>query len=152
MNIIGVDIGGTKCALSVPDGEARVKEVARFATTDVAGTRAQIYAEIARLDPPRDTVFGVSCGGPLDAKRGLILSPPNLPGWDRIAICDELTQRFGAATADRIIELQKVQNQQSQFTASQAQQAGQFGRVGRAELHQPAGAVGILAEGLQRGR
>jgi glucokinase len=95
MNIIGVDIGGTKCALSVPDGEARVKEVARFATTDVAGTRAQLYAEIARLNPPRDTVFGVSCGGPLDAKRGLILSPPNLPGWDRIAICDELTQRFG---------------------------------------------------------
>ena len=95
MNIIGVDIGGTKCALSVPAGAERVQEVVRFATTDVAGTRERIFAEIAKRAPAADTVFGVSCGGPLDAKRGLILSPPNLPGWDRIAICEELTKRFG---------------------------------------------------------
>ncbi|QYM79667.1 ROK family protein [Horticoccus luteus] len=94
-DIIGVDIGGTKCALSVPVGDGRVEEVARFATTDVRATLERIYAEIAKLAPTRDAVFGVSCGGPLDAKRGLILSPPNLPGWDRIAICMELTQRFG---------------------------------------------------------
>lgn len=95
MNIIGVDIGGTKCALSVPTGADRVREVVRFATTDVHGTRERLWAEIARLAPPPDTVFGVSCGGPLDARRGLVLSPPNLPGWDRIPICDELTGRFG---------------------------------------------------------
>ena len=94
--IIGVDIGGTKCALSVPaaDGQT-VREVARFPTAGVEATLARIYAEIDRLSPGGDAVFGVSCGGPLDAKRGLILSPPNLPGWDRIAICQELTQRFG---------------------------------------------------------
>lgn len=95
MKIIGVDIGGTKCALSVPVEDGRVREVVRFATTDVRGTLERIYAEIAKLGPARETVFGVSCGGPLDAKRGLILSPPNLPGWDRIAICEELTKRFG---------------------------------------------------------
>ena len=94
MNLIGGDIGGTKCALSVPDGPDRVREVVRFATTDVRGTLDRIYAEIARLSP-RDPVFGVSCGGPLDSTRGLILSPPNLPGWDRIPITAELTQRFG---------------------------------------------------------
>jgi glucokinase len=95
MNIIGVDIGGTKCALSVPTGDMGVREVVRFATTDVTGTLERIYAEIGKLAPTGETVFGVSCGGPLDAKRGLILSPPNLPGWDRIAICAELTKRFG---------------------------------------------------------
>jgi len=95
VNIIGVDIGGTKCALSMPVGADQVREVVRFATTDVNGTRERLWAEIAKLTPPSDTVFGVSCGGPLDARRGLILSPPNLPGWDRIPICDELAQRFG---------------------------------------------------------
>lgn len=95
MNIIGVDIGGTKCALSVPAGADRVREVARFETTDVEGTLARLYAEVAKLKPLDDVVFGVSCGGPLDARKGLILSPPNLPGWDRIAICEELTKRFG---------------------------------------------------------
>lgn len=94
MNYIGVDIGGTKCALGIPEGDG-VREVVRFATTDVHGTLARFYAEIAKLSPTADTVFGVSCGGPLDSKRGLILSPPNLPGWDRIAICEELTKRFG---------------------------------------------------------
>jgi glucokinase len=93
--IIGIDIGGTKCAVSVPEGAEHVREVARFATTDVQGTLARLYEEIAKLQPTADTVFGVSCGGPLDAPGGLILSPPNLPGWDRIAICAELTARFG---------------------------------------------------------
>ena len=95
MMIIGVDIGGTKCALSVPEGNDRVLEVARFATTDVQGTLERLYAEISKLEPTNDVVFGVSCGGPLDAKKGLILSPQNLPGWDHIAICEELTKRFG---------------------------------------------------------
>ncbi len=94
-NIIGIDIGGTKCAVSVPEGEARVREVARWATTDARGTLARIFEEVAKLRPGADTVFGVSCGGPLDSTRGVILSPPNLPGWDRIAICAELTARFG---------------------------------------------------------
>ncbi|MBS0632289.1 MAG: ROK family protein [Verrucomicrobia bacterium] len=94
MNYIGVDIGGTKCAIGIPEGDG-VREVVRFATTDVHGTLERFYAEIAKLKPTADTVFGVSCGGPLDSKRGLILSPPNLPGWDRIAICAELTKRFG---------------------------------------------------------
>ena len=94
MNIIGLDIGGTKCAVSVPDGPDRVREVVRFATTDVRGTLDRFYAEITKLKPARDTVFGVSCGGPLDSGKGLILSPPNLPGWDRIAIGALLTEKF----------------------------------------------------------
>jgi glucokinase len=95
MNIIGLDIGGTKCAVSVPDGPDRVREVVRFATTDVRGTLDRLFAEVAKLHPPRDTVFGVSCGGPLDSTKGVILSPPNLPGWDRIAICALLVEKFG---------------------------------------------------------
>jgi len=95
LNFIGIDIGGTKCAVSIPDGPTRVREVARWATTDVHATLTRIYAEVAKLQPTPATVLGVSCGGPLDATQGLILSPPNLPGWDRIAICAELTARFG---------------------------------------------------------
>lgn len=95
MNIIGVDIGGTKCALSAPTADGRVREAARFATTNVRETLDRIYAEVGKLNPAPDVTFGVSCGNPQDSARGLILSPPNLPGWDRIAICDELTKRFG---------------------------------------------------------
>ena len=37
----------------------------------------------------------MACGGPLDEPSGLILSPPNLPGWDRIPIIQILKERFG---------------------------------------------------------
>lgn len=93
--LIGLDLGGTKCAVSVPDDLAGVREVARFPTAGPAETLDRLSAEIDRLGLAGDRVFGISCGGPLDARRGLILSPPNLPGWDRIAICDELTARHG---------------------------------------------------------
>ncbi|MBO5908616.1 MAG: ROK family protein, partial [Clostridia bacterium] len=39
--------------------------------------------------------LGVSCGGPLNSKTGLILSPPNLPGWDKVPIVKILEERFG---------------------------------------------------------
>lgn len=93
--LVGVDLGGTKCAVCVPEGEHGVREVARFATSGPEATLARIYREIEALHPPRHAVFGVSCGGPLDATAGLILSPPNLPGWDRIPVTAELTRRFG---------------------------------------------------------
>jgi len=93
--LIGIDIGGTKCAVSVPDEQHGVREVARFPTAAPSVTFARLHAEIERLQPGRDAIFGISCGGPLDATRGLVLSPPNLPGWDNIAICEELTARHG---------------------------------------------------------
>ncbi|PTY08412.1 sugar kinase [Opitutaceae bacterium EW11] len=92
---IGIDLGGTKCAVSVPEGLSGVKEVARFSTSEPASTIKRIFQEIDRLAPRTDTAFGVSCGGPLDARRGIILSPPNLPGWDHVPICDELVRRYG---------------------------------------------------------
>lgn len=93
--LIGIDLGGTKCALAVPEGLHGVREVIRFPTTGPDETLERLCTEIARLDPPAEPVFGVSCGSPLDATRGVILSPPNLPGWDQVAVCDRLTARFG---------------------------------------------------------
>ncbi|PTX94662.1 ROK family protein [Opitutus sp. ER46] len=96
--LIGIDLGGTKCAVSVTDGD-KVREVARFASDLPRPTLERLHLEIERLHPGPDVVFGVSCGGPLDAARGLILSPPNLPGWDRVDICQALTRRHGGRAA-----------------------------------------------------
>ena len=42
--------------------------------------------------------IGVSCGGPLDSRTGVVMSPPNLPGWDNIPIVKLLGDRFGIRT------------------------------------------------------
>ena len=94
MTIIGVDIGGTKCAVIRADQHGIPRDVRRFPTTNVRETLENLYATIGGMDV-EDPVFGVSCGGPLDADKGVILSPPNLPGWDGIPIVEELTRRFG---------------------------------------------------------
>lgn len=93
-HIIGIDIGGTKCAVSVLRDGA-VVEVDRFPTQDYAATFARFRQTVAALKPGPDAVFGISCGGPLDAGRGVILCPPNLPGWVDIAICRAFTEVFG---------------------------------------------------------
>jgi len=95
MNIVGLDIGGTKCAVIRVDLEGIPHEVKRFPTTSVRDTLNEFYGTIEEMNPGGDPVFGVSCGGPLDSEEGVILSPPNLPGWDQVPIVKELTDRFG---------------------------------------------------------
>lgn len=41
------------------------------------------------------SAVGISCGGPLNSREGLILSPPNLQNWDRIQVCAPFRERFG---------------------------------------------------------
>jgi glucokinase len=92
---IGLDIGGTKCALGVATTDSDFAEVARFPTRGPDETLARFAAEIERLPKTEQRAIGISCGGPLDATRGVILSPPNLPGWDEIRVCEQLDQKFG---------------------------------------------------------
>ncbi len=45
------------------------------------------------------SAVGRRCGGPLDSTQGLILSPPNLPGWDRVDVVTPFRERFGVPTS-----------------------------------------------------
>ena len=91
---IGIDIGGTKCA--VVRGVGRdINAKKRFETTSVNETLTRIFDAVRELMTPEIKAIGVSCGGPLDSKLGIIQSPPNLPGWDDIHITEELEKRFG---------------------------------------------------------
>lgn len=96
MSYIGIDIGGTKCAVTRGSG-TKIDEKIRFDTTGRDETLARIFDAAERLMTRDVTAVGVSCGGPLDAKRGVILSPPNLPDWDDVHITEMLRNRFGVS-------------------------------------------------------
>ena len=99
--VAGIDIGGTKIALAVATPDGRIIEGARFPTRVEQGPRAileRVFSEIERMRErtgARLAAIGIGCGGPLDRQRGLILSPPNLPGWDEFPIVALLEERFG---------------------------------------------------------
>jgi len=108
---IGVDIGGTKCAVVLGKGALSeeldpdfILDRVEFPTEPENGPQPaldQICQSIDRLLSGRrigaDALvgIGVSCGGPLDSEAGLILSPPNLSTWDRIPITRLLGSRYG---------------------------------------------------------
>jgi len=105
-----IDIGGTKCAVSIGRAwrdHVEVLEKQRFVTpaTPEQAIAAMLgsLAELTQTYQPE--AIGISCGGPLNSKQGLILSPPNLPHWDRIDIVTPVMHQF-----DRPVGLQNDAN------------------------------------------
>ena len=108
MYYIGYDIGGTKCAVSLGSIENDNITVMGKRQFPTGGTPYDVLAKMAEemelLLSEHGLKFsdvvraGISCGGPLDSVRGVILSPPNLPGWDEIPATDFLFERTGVET------------------------------------------------------
>lgn len=97
MLYIGIDIGGTKCAITLGNEQGEVQKKIYFATSTVSETIDHIFQAVRKLFQIAGEncgAMGISCGGPLDSKAGVILSPPNLPGWNEIHIVDRLKEEF----------------------------------------------------------
>ena len=97
MDIVGLDIGGTKCAVVRATANGEVVERVESPTGAAAETVDWMIREVERMIPACGSapVVGISCGGPLDPQRGLILSPPNLPGWNCVPIVRMVEERTG---------------------------------------------------------
>ncbi|MBE6553317.1 MAG: ROK family protein [Ruminococcaceae bacterium] len=107
--LAGLDIGGTKCAvtLGVEENEdIRILAKKKFATK---GTPDEVMEQMLLLfrsllaeqglTEADIASIGISSGGPLDSKRGIIQSPPNLPGWDDVHITEFFESRTKIPTA-----------------------------------------------------
>ena len=101
--VIGIDIGGTKIAAVVADNKGNILSKVRKPTLADKGPEYAIqlifeivYEAIINADLElRDfSAIGVSCGGPLDTKTGVVYSPPNLPGWDALPLKQRLENEF----------------------------------------------------------
>ena len=99
--MIGFDIGGTKCAVcvgDVTDKGINIKDK-RIIKTDLSVSPYEVIDRMCDLVKEMGypiEVIGISCGGPLNSKEGLILSPPNLVGWDNVEIVKYLKEKYGA--------------------------------------------------------
>lgn len=105
-HILGMDIGGTKCAVILGlygNKNIIILERSEFPTKNYK-TPEKVIEQLCRSS---ETVLkkyglaksdlrgiGISCGGPLDSKNGIILGPPNLPGWEYVEIVKIIKQYF----------------------------------------------------------
>ncbi len=110
---LGIDIGGTKCAVTlgrdyIPENpEELILAKKKFATDVKRGWRKVVDELISTADAilaennisKNDILgIGISCGGPLDSKNGIIKCPPNLPDWDNVHITEIFENHFGVKT------------------------------------------------------
>ena len=94
--IWGLDIGGTKCAAIAGTREGKI--LFRQAMPTKGHPWQEMIDLLVGMIPEEyrhPTAVGVSCGGPLNSVTGMILSPPNLPGWDEIPAADFFAKEFG---------------------------------------------------------
>lgn len=103
MYILGFDIGGTKCAAITADydGESiiiknKIKVPIDLSVSPYVMLERLVDASHKILETKPEAI-GISCGGPLDSESGVILSPPNLPGWDNVRVKEYMENHYGVS-------------------------------------------------------
>ena len=99
--VIGMDLGGTKILAAVVDAEGQILAEAKRATGADEGPEVVIKrmartarkaARNAGIEWNEVTGLGVGAPGPIDPESGFVYNPPNLPGWDEIALAPRLSE------------------------------------------------------------
>lgn len=105
--VLALDIGGTKLAAGVVTRSGRVVSHERAPSRAERGPSAMLRdllhladralrnASVRRL---QIAAVGIACGGPLDPTTGTVLTPPNLPGWDRVPVGSIVAEALGIPT------------------------------------------------------
>lgn len=100
--IVGIDVGGTKVAGGLVTRKGRLSEpqvVPTHADKGFTKSYAQIAGLIGRLvraagGPENVGGVGICAPGPLNPKTGVVINPPNLPGWRNIELAKIVEKEF----------------------------------------------------------
>ena len=99
--IIGVDLGGTQIRAARLDHKLQIlarEETLTLADQGLEPTIERIKKLIRAVwpqDGTRVAGIGISAPGPLNPVTGVIVAPPNLPGWHNVPLRDILQDAFG---------------------------------------------------------
>jgi glucokinase len=98
--VLALDVGGTKLAAGLVDGDGRLVGRQQVATPPGTDPEALFAVVTGLLDDVRSTAsaelvgFGVGCGGPMTATG---VSPLNIPAWRGFPLRDRLAEHTGLA-------------------------------------------------------
>jgi glucokinase len=98
MPVVGVDIGGTKIAAGVVSESAEVLDCVTVPTRAAQGydaSMAQLHSAIRSVMQPTVRAIGIASPGPLNPKTGVVINPPNLPGWNDVPLAALVQREYG---------------------------------------------------------
>lgn len=99
--VLALDVGGTKTTAAVGSVDGAILSQLTVPTRAAEGfsvawaTIEELTDAVIRSTKAKPSAIAVSIGGPIDSTSGMVLSPPNLPGWDQIPLGSLLQDRFG---------------------------------------------------------
>ena len=105
---IGIDLGGTKIVTALVDTEGRI--IFRdYRETEAARGPAAVMARMidaasrvmngGGVAAAQISAVGVAAPGPIDARSGIVTTPPNLPGWKDMPLRQLIQDELGLPTA-----------------------------------------------------
>lgn len=102
--ILAIDLGGTqiRAALVTPDrtvhcrrsSDTRDQDGVESVIDRIVEAATGVLAEASEAGLPAPIGAGISSPGPLDAKRGIVLSPPNLRRWRDVPLVEALASEL----------------------------------------------------------
>ncbi|MDY0747295.1 ROK family protein [Paucibacter sp. R3-3] len=99
---VGIDLGGTQVRAALVDGKGTLLARAALPTDKAGGPKAvlgqmqSLVHEVSRsVGLDKVPAVGVASPGPLDARAGVILTIPTLPGWVDIPLVEWLSDWLG---------------------------------------------------------
>ncbi len=104
MNLLGIDIGGTKTSVCIGDEKGGIRLSRRIPTQSADGPEAGIrrIVELARalLEEGRVALgdiaaIGISAPGPVSLKDNVLLEPPNMKGWVNVPVVRMIQSALG---------------------------------------------------------
>ena len=102
MPVIGVDIGGTKIAAGIVTESAELSDcitVPARAAQGYDASMAQVRFAIQSVLRPGIRAIGIACPGPLNPRTGVVINPPNLPGWRDGPLAKNVEREYGLPCA-----------------------------------------------------
>jgi glucokinase len=102
--VAGVDVGGTKILTLILDAQHRIVGRDLRATDDEDGDPEAVMRRMAEsvraaTDGKPLSGVGISAAGPVDLRRGVVTTPPNLKGWIDVPLQARLSNLLGLPCA-----------------------------------------------------
>jgi glucokinase len=100
--VLGVDIGGTKVAVGLVDGDGKIIAHDRRPMVAHGSAEAGLQAVTGAIDSMKAPAaehggfqrIGICAPGPLDPRTGVVLNPPNLPCWRNYPLAERVAQKY----------------------------------------------------------
>jgi glucokinase len=97
--IVGIDLGGTQIRMVIAEAGGRIVATARGRTSTLRTPQGMVDWTADRLARLADTAslrrVVVGAPGPIDPARGVLVNPPNLPGWRNVPLASLLAEHLG---------------------------------------------------------